>query len=230
MFNPEDGIKWYLVFLFSTTLHEAAHAWTALKLGDDTAARGGQVTLNPVPHIKREPFGMVLIPLATYFSSGWMVGWASAPYNPQWALRFPQRSAVMALAGPAANFLLVLISVILIKIGTATGVFTPPASIDFITVTEGAAGGISIFCAKMVSLLFSLNLLLGCFNLLPIPPLDGSALPLLFVRGLLAETLQTFLWNPAMSWAGIILAWNVFRYVYDPVQLAAVRLLYPGLF
>lgn len=230
MFNVEDGIKWYLVFVFSTTLHEAAHAWAALKLGDDTAARGGQVTLDPTPHIKREPFGMVLVPLASYFTSGWMIGWASAPYNPRWALQFPQRAALMALAGPAANFLLVVISVILIKIGISAGVFIPPTAIDFLTVTEGTGYGLSVFAAKMVSLLFSLNLLLGCFNLLPLPPLDGGALPLLFVRGKAAETLQSLLWSPAVSWAGIIIAWNVFRYVYDPVQLLAVRLLYPGMF
>ncbi|HEY5752005.1 MAG TPA: site-2 protease family protein [Chthoniobacterales bacterium] len=230
MFNLEDGIKWYLVFLFSTTLHEAAHAWTALKLGDDTAARSGQVTLNPAPHIKREPFGMVVVPLATYLMSGWMIGWASAPYNPRWALQFPQRSALMALAGPAANFLLVIISAILIKIGIGAGVFSVPAAIDFLTVTEGSGDGMAVFAAEMVSLFFSLNLLLGCFNLLPLPPLDGSSLPLLFVRGKLAETLQSFLWTPTTSWAGIIIAWNVFQYVYEPVQLSAVRLLYPGMF
>jgi hypothetical protein len=57
MTNPDlvEGLKWYLVFLGSTTLHEAAHAWSALKLGDDTAARGGQVSLDPTPHIRRAP-------------------------------------------------------------------------------------------------------------------------------------------------------------------------------
>ena len=58
-----QGILWYLVFLFSTTLHEAAHAFSALKLGDDTAEQGGQVTLNPVPHLRREPVGTIVIPI-----------------------------------------------------------------------------------------------------------------------------------------------------------------------
>ena len=102
------GLLWYFVFLYSTVCHEAAHAWVALKLGDDTAYQGGQVSLDPIPHIRREPWGMVLVPLVTFFMNAangatWMMGWASAPYNPQWAERHPRSAAWMALAGPAAD-------------------------------------------------------------------------------------------------------------------------------
>src|SRR5690348_17172584 len=97
-----EGLLWYVVFVGSTVCHEASHAWTALKLGDDTASRGGQVSLDPVPHIRREPIGMVVLPLLTWFIAGWMMGWASAPYDPEWARRYPRRAALMALAGPAA--------------------------------------------------------------------------------------------------------------------------------
>jgi Zn-dependent protease len=76
------GFIWYVAFLFSTTCHEASHALVAKLGGDDTAALGGQVSLNPIPHIRREPFGMVLIPLLAFFMSGSMIGWASAPYDP----------------------------------------------------------------------------------------------------------------------------------------------------
>src|SRR3974390_119056 len=86
------GLIWYIVFLFSTVFHEAAHSWVALKMGDPTAYEGGQVTLNPAPHIKRSPFGLIFVPLFTFFSSGWMMGWASAPYNPHWALQYPRRA------------------------------------------------------------------------------------------------------------------------------------------
>src|SRR4051812_6354787 len=86
---------WYVIFLLSLTIHEAAHALVALWGGDDTAYRGGQVTLNPWPHIRREPMGMVFMPLLTYFVSGWMIGWASAPYNPIWGMRYPRRQAAM---------------------------------------------------------------------------------------------------------------------------------------
>src|SRR5271169_1105799 len=104
----------YIVFLFSTTCHEAAHALVAKRGGDSTAALGGQVTLNPIPHIRREPFGMVLVPILSYATSGWMMGWASAPYDPNWQQKHPRRAAWMSLAGPAANFALALIAGIIV--------------------------------------------------------------------------------------------------------------------
>ena len=92
------GLVWYFVFLYSTVCHEAAHAWAAMKLGDDTAYRGGQVTLDPVPHIRREPVGMVIFPIITFFLNAaqgvtWMMGWASAPYDPEWASQNPRHAA-----------------------------------------------------------------------------------------------------------------------------------------
>ena len=69
-------------FLFSTTVHEAMHALVAWKLGDPTAYNGGQVSLSPIPHIKREPIGMLVLPLLTAMTQGWAIGWASAPYDP----------------------------------------------------------------------------------------------------------------------------------------------------
>ena len=104
-----SGLQWYLVFLYSTTLHEAAHAWAALKLGDDTAYQGGQVTLDPTPHIRREPIGMVVVPLLSFLFGGWMIGWASTPYDPDWAMRYPRRSAWMSLAGPALTLQQILL-------------------------------------------------------------------------------------------------------------------------
>ncbi len=114
-----NGFIWYVAFLFSTTCHEASHALAAKLGGDETAALGGQVTLNPIPHIRREPFGMVVIPLLAFFMSGSMIGWASAPYDPLWERRHPRRAAWMALAGPAANFSLMLLAAVGIRIGAA---------------------------------------------------------------------------------------------------------------
>src|SRR6185295_2409825 len=128
------GFLWFVAFLFSTTVHEAMHALAALRLGDPTAYNGGQVSLSPIPHIRREPVGMLVLPLVTALTQGWAVGWASAPYDPYWAERYPQRAAVMAAAGPAGNFMTMLLSVLLVQ-----------------------------------------NVLLGLFNLLPLPPLDGGA-------------------------------------------------------
>ena len=92
MIEPLNAVVFYLVFLFSTVLHEAAHAWTALRGGDPTAYHGGQVSLDPRPHIRREPFGMIMLPLISLAASGWIFGYASAPYDPRWAEQHPRRA------------------------------------------------------------------------------------------------------------------------------------------
>src|SRR5512145_2951555 len=97
---------WYAAFLLSLTFHEAAHAWAARRGGDDTAYLGGQVTLDPRPHVRREPFGMVIFPILSYAMSHSMLGWASTPFDPAWAQAHPRRAAAMSAAGPAANALL----------------------------------------------------------------------------------------------------------------------------
>jgi len=223
-----DGIKWYLVFLFSTCCHEAAHAWTAHRLGDDTAYRGGQATLDPTPHIRREPLGMVLVPLASYFLGGWMIGWASTPYSREWAVRHPRRAAWMALAGPAANLLLVLAAAWVMRIGVEWGAFHPSLRGGFLhlVTAAGEQDGAWAFCAKMISLLFALNLLLGAFNLLPVPPLDGCSLPLLFLPGEVAERYWLAIRQPMLSWLGLMLAWKLFGAAFPALFQAAARLLY----
>jgi len=73
------GLIWYIVFLFSTTCHEGAHALAAKWGGDPTASHGGQVSLNPLPHIRREPLGTVVVPIVSYFWMHWMIGWGQRP-------------------------------------------------------------------------------------------------------------------------------------------------------
>ena len=87
MVDPALAVIWYAVLVFSLTFHEAAHAWAAQRGGDLTAYVLGQVTLDPRPHIRREPFGMVLVPLLFFATSGWMIGWASTPFDARWAYR-----------------------------------------------------------------------------------------------------------------------------------------------
>ena len=168
------GLIWYIVFLFSTTCHEGAHSLVAQLGGDPTAFHGGQVSLNPLPHIRREPVGLVFVPILSYFVAHWMIGWASAPYNPAWQQRYPKRAAWMALAGPAANFILVILAAVCIHVGIMTGAFRMPESVGFTHVVEAARSGNAAFGATFLSILFVLNLLLGTFNLLPVPPLDGN--------------------------------------------------------
>ena len=224
-----DGMMWYVVFLFSTTVHEAAHAFTAMKLGDNTAYHGGQVTLDPLPHIRREPIGTVLMPILSFFASGWMIGWASTPYDPYWAERYPRRSAWMSLAGPASNLLLVLLSALLIRIGIAAHLFIEPDSINFMHVTAAAdETGMLAAVAVILSIMFTLNLLLFAFNLLPFPPLDGSgALPLLLPEQQ-AASYSNFISHSGFAFLGLFVAWNIFGKLFDPIHLWAINLLYPG--
>ena len=168
------GVIWYIVFLFSTTCHEGAHSLAAKIGGDTTAFHGGQVTLNPIPHIRRSPFGLVVVPIVSYFLTHWMIGWASAPYDPAWQERYPRRAAWMALAGPAANFTLVILSAVGIRVGMLLGYFHMPAYVAFTRITEASTPGMAGFAATFLSIIFLLNLLLGTFNLLPVPPLDGN--------------------------------------------------------
>jgi Zn-dependent protease len=213
------GFIWFVAFLFSTTCHEAAHALVAKMGGDDTAAQGGQVSLNPVPHMRREPWGMIVIPILSYLMmrGNGMMGWASAPYDPLWERRHPRRSGWMALAGPAANFLLMLIAVGGLQLGAAEGWFHP----DPIT-------GHRDFAATTLLIFFSLNLLLGTFNLLPVSPLDGSTVILLFMSEKSAQRYLDWLRGSGMAMAGLLVGILVFRYIYGPIYACVSGLLLPG--
>lgn len=221
-----SGIIWYVVFVYSTVCHEAAHAWTSYKLGDRTAYDGGQVSLDPTPHVKREPFGMVVVPILGFLLNGWMMGWASAPYNRDWARQHPRRAATMAMAGPLANLLLALTATILILIGAKYGVFTIPNQFSFTQMITSESGGIWEGCAQVLSVMWTLNVLLFVFNLLPLPPLDGSAIPLFFMRGQAAEAYQEMIWTPGLQFIGIVVAVKGFGLVFWPIFIALVRTLY----
>jgi Zn-dependent protease len=222
------GVIWYVVFLFSTVCHEGAHALAAKVGGDLTAFHGGQATLNPIPHMRREPFGTIVVPLLSYIFAGWMIGWASAPYDPTWAQRYPRRAAWMALAGPAANFTLMIASGIAIHVGMATGAFHAPESASFTRITQAAAtGGPAELLATVLSILFVLNLLLGTFNLLPFPPLDGhNGITVLFPERI-AERFMTGTFA-GLGFAGLLIAWVVYDKVFPIIFRLALNLLYPG--
>jgi Zn-dependent protease len=226
------GLIWFIVFLFSTVCHESAHALVAKLGGDLTAFHGGQVTLNPIPHIRREPFGMIIVPIISYALGGWMIGWASAPYDPFWRARYPRRAAWMSLAGPAANFILMLLAAAGIWMGIMMGWFHPPASASFTQITEPAnpeaAGAFVRFSATFLSVLFFENLLLGAFNLLPVPPLDGATGITVIMPPSVAERFSSFMSNPAFQMIGLLVAWRVFDVIFDPLFGLALNILYPG--
>ncbi len=221
-------VIWYIVFLFSTTCHEGAHALAAKLGGDPTAFHGGQVTLNPIPHIRREPMGMVFVPILSYFYAHWMMGWASAPYDPAWQQRHPHRAAWMALAGPAANFSLVLIAALSIRVGLGTHYFRMPESASFTQITEAAAPGASELAATFLSVLFVLNLVLGTFNLLPVPPLDGhTGVTLLMREGTALRFLE---WSRTQGFGllGLVLAWLAYGKLFGHIFRFSLAALYPG--
>jgi Zn-dependent protease len=223
---------WYAAFLLSLTCHEAGHALVARWGGDDTAYLSGQVTLNPWPHIRREPVGTILVPLLTYFagSSRWMMGWASAPYDPRWEDRHPGRAALMSAAGPGANFFLFGTAFALLKLGLSAGIFTVPAdgiAIDRLVAAAPGVAAILDAAGRFLSIVMGLNLILGVFNLLPFPPLDGISV----VAGILPPVRaihQRLRSVPAIGIVGVILAWRVSPYIIGPVLRAAVRALLYG--
>jgi len=223
------GICWYVTFVFCTVLHEAAHAWSAKMGGDLTAYYGGQVSIDPVPHIRREPIGMVVIPLISVFVTGWPLGYASAPYDPYWADRYPKRAAWMALAGPVANLLTVLTAGILIRVGLVFHVFVLPNSIGLTTIAVGASEGAWTVLAMFLSMLFSLGLILAVFNMIPIPPLDGAGVLPLFLNNELIMKYRHIMGQPGFALMGLIIAWNIFGPVFRPIFHIALRLLYPWL-
>lgn len=231
MIDPIEAIVFYAVFVFSVTLHEAAHATAALVGGDRTAYEGGQVSIDPVPHMKREPFGMVVLPVLGLALSGFPIGYASAPFNLDWAQRYPKRAAWMALAGPGANLALALAVALAIRGGMAMGAFEAPAGVSFDQVTTAVGGDPSSLpgaAAGILSLLFSMNLLLFAINMIPLPPLDGSgALPLILPEGWV-DSYQNMVRQPMVAFVGILIVWNLIGEVFRPIFLGAINLLYPG--
>jgi Zn-dependent protease len=221
-----EGGMWYGVFLLSTVCHEASHAWVAFRLGDDTALKGGQVTLNPIPHIQREPVGMVLVPIASWFLGGWLIGWASAPYSVQWARTFPKRAALMALAGPATNLALAIAAALLIRFGYEWQVFAAPYGFTMSSLAVAPAGGIADLGARILSIFLSLNLLLCLFNMLPLPPLDGSNAPLLLLPQGAAMKYSEILRHPLLRYAGILLASRLIPPLLPPLLAMVTRVLY----
>jgi Zn-dependent protease len=129
-----------------------------------------------------------------------------------------------------SNLALLLLAALGIRLGIAAGVFMAPNSIGWSQmVSPVTEGGIWAFAATFLSILFSLNLLLGTFNLLPVPPLDGRAIPLFFLRGRAVDAYLDFIRQPNFGMIGLLLSWQAFRWVYPPLRLMAIHLLYPGM-
>ncbi len=148
--------------LLAIVVHEVAHAWMALRQGDDTAARQGRLTLNPIRHL--DLFGSFLVPLALWATNApFLFGWARpVPVDPRNFRDVRRGDILVSLAGPVSNFLLALASVVAAVVAVWLGRVVGPVApaMDFL--------------AEMARFSVFINVLLGIFNLIPIPPLDGS--------------------------------------------------------
>ena len=160
---------WILPVLIAITFHEAAHAYAAWKLGDDTAYRQGRVTFNPLKHV--DPFGTILVPaLLLVTASPFLFGWARPIPVAFHRLSHPRRDmALVAIAGPLTNVALAVISALLFHILSSLPTST------------------AAWLGKTLYQSILLNLLLAIFNMLPIPPLDGSRIALSVMPGALAQ-------------------------------------------
>lgn len=212
-----------VALVFSLSVHESAHAWTSNYFGDDLARLQGRISLNPMAHV--DPIGTLLFPAIAFFTHAPIIGWAKpTPVNP---LRWRNKRVAnfwVSIAGVICNFMIAIVAGIIIR-----GLY----SFGFIEAGDTGlvpAGTDSMIALGAVDLLwgfFTLNVALGVFNLIPIPPLDGSKvlqslLPPSFESGF--EALERF------GFMLLILAMftGVFRVIFNIVMPLAVRILFIG--
>ena len=158
-----EQLFYIIILLFSVVVHEVSHGVMADKLGDPTARLAGRLTLNPIRHI--DPFGSIILPLIMVLLPGnFIFGWAKpVPVNP-YQLKNPERDgALIAGAGPASNLLLAAIFALFIKMG------------------EIAASSLIVQSLPLLAAIVWVNIILAVFNLVPIPPLDGSKILFAFL-------------------------------------------------
>lgn len=168
-----NTVFYIVILLISVIIHEVAHGRVAYALGDDTAKYAGRLTLNPLKHI--DPFGSVILPALLVISgAGFVIGWAKpVPYNPDNLSNKRWGSVLVASAGVLVNLLIAIVFSLAIRIASATGY----ANSDFLFIT---------------STIVLTNLVLGIFNLIPVPPLDGARI-LFGILGYRARTAEAFL-------------------------------------
>ena len=204
----------FSVLLFSLTVHELAHAWTADRLGDPTARLLGRVSLNPIVHI--DPIGTVLFPLIAAVSGVPLIGWAKPVPVSVRRLGHPRRDYVLvAAAGPASNLVLALIAAIALRIVPVTPVTIGEPNVSAPIVT-------------LLAQLRQINVLLAVFNLIPIPPLDGSGVVMSVFGGPVAR-LYAVIAPFGFLILILLLTSGFLSRLLAPAQLAVLRLVFGGM-
>jgi Zn-dependent protease len=198
------GLIYYVVLLFSLSFHESAHAWTAWKLGDDTAKNLGRVTLNPIPHI--DPIGTVLFPLLQIFAGALILGWAKpTPYNPANFRRdvtMRKGHMLVAAAGPVSNLLLGLFFAVALIVFVRQRVIDSDQDFLFNILVQGVG----------------LNVMLAVFNFIPIPPLDGSKVASFGLPGDVGERYDRIVEPYGFLILMLLLISGAFGYIASPIQ------------
>jgi Zn-dependent protease len=196
----------FIVLLFSLTVHEMAHAWTADRLGDPTARLLGRVSLNPIVHA--DPIGTVLFPLLALVSGAPLIGWAKPVPVSSGRLGNPRRDFILvAAAGPASNLLMAFAAALLLSV---------------LTISPKISGetNVSAPVATILSQGLRLNVLLAVFNMIPIPPLDGGNV----LAGLLPPRLAVS-FNRLRPYGFLLLYALVFSGGFDYLVLRPSRLI-----
>lgn len=162
-----DSLVIIPILLFSVVVHEVSHGWMALRLGDPTARDMGRLTLNPIPHI--DPIGSILVPLVSYLTAGSVfIAWAKpVPVNPMNFSKARRDDILVSVVGPISNLFVALGCTVLFI--AASRVFGPVGDLP-----AGLEQSFATYLMRMFSIGITLNIFLAVFNLLPIPPLDGS--------------------------------------------------------
>jgi len=219
-------IIWFVVFLFSLSFHEASHAWTSEKFGDDTGRHQGRITLNPIAHI--DPIGTIVIPLFMMFTSVPLLGWAKPVQTNPLLWRDKRKANIsVSAAGPISNLILVVIAFTIMKVLIVAGTLT--LNPDYRTWYDviGPSAGQPAYVqplALFLGVMLILNLALGIFNLIPIPPLDGSHVLEELLPPPMAQAYEQIRPYGFLLLIGLLYL-RVLSFIFDPVAAFVLRLL-----